>query len=527
MSDSFSFGELEVVATMEESPGLAEPEPPFRIALMGDWSGRANRRREAERIEPEERQPVLIDRDNFDEVLASLNVVLRLPVGEGDSPPHLTLHFQELDDFHPDRIYERLELFDALRETRERLENPSTFAEAAREVRAFAGTNQEPETADTSRGQDDSHPSALPAADGASLLDQMLAETESASPAAATPPREADRDDDLQAMLREIVRPHVISFDDAEQAELVSAVDVASARLMRSILHHADFQSLEAAWRAASLLVSRLETGTDLKLYLLDVTKDELSSDLGRAEQLEETGFYKLLVEQSVNTFGGDLWSVLAGNYTFEATRSDARTLGRIAKIARRSGAPFIAAANSGLIGCDSLAETPDPDDWRTELDNESNEAWNALRSLPEASSIGLALPRFLLRLPYGARTEPTERFDFEELPEAGAHENYLWGNPAFACALLLGQAFTEYGWNLQPGILQDIEDLPLHTFEEDGDAYIKPCAETLLTMRAAERILNQGLMPLLSFQGSDRVRLARFQSLANPAMPLQGRWSA
>ena len=520
MSDTFSFGELEVAATMEETPGLAEPETPFRIALAGDWSGRANRRPPAQSIA--ERQPLLIDRDNFDAVMAQLNIILRLPVT--DDGPRLTLSFRELDDFHPDRIFERVGLFDALRETRERLEDPDTFAEAARRVRGWANSTKSQETRTPSGEQKSVTASEAAAhADGGSLLEQMLAE---AGEAPETKPAAAAADDDLQAMLREVVRPHLVLFDEAEQEQLVASVDEATSRLMRSILHHADFQSLEAAWRAAYFLTSNLETGTDLKLYLLDVTKDELASDLSATDKLEETGAYRLLVEQSVNTFGGDLWATIVGNYAFEATRADALTLGRLAKIAERAGAPFIAAAASSLVGCQSLAQTPDPDDWQEQLDSEHTDAWNALRRLEQASYLGLALPRFLLRLPYGALTEPAETFDFEEMSGEPEHENYLWANPSFACAYLLGQSFTQFGWNLQTGILQEIEGLPLHIYQHDGDSYIKPCAETILTMRAAEKILAQGLMPLLSFQGRDVVRLARFQSLAEEASTLSGRWS-
>ncbi|MBC7911564.1 MAG: type VI secretion system contractile sheath large subunit [Pyrinomonadaceae bacterium] len=519
MSDAISFGELEVVASMEESPARAEPETPFRIALLGDWSGRENRKLQTERIAPKQCQPILIDRDNFDEVMSQLEVSLNLPVAE-NAPP-LALRFNELDDFHPDRIYERVELFAALRETRERLEDDSTYEAAAEEVRSWAGSK------DKSEAIEPSSESTPPASDlqtsisDNGLLERMLEETDE--------PREtsknAPEDDELRTLLREAVRPFLVSVDEAQQASLVGSVDEATSRLMRSILHHQDFQSLEAAWRAAYLLVSRLETGVSLKLYLIDITKDELATDLNASEKLEATGVYKLLVEQSVNTFGGELWGALTGNYTFNPVREDARMLGRLAKIAKRAGAPFIAGASAHALGCESLAETPDPDDWHSEIEAEDVKAWDAFRHLPEASYVGLALPRFLVRLPYGALTEPLERFDFEEMPEGSKHENYLWANPSFACALLLGQAFTEHGWDLQPGALQDIEGLPLHIYQEEGDSYIKPCAETLLTMRAAEKILDAGLMPLLSFQGRDTIRVARFQSLAEPALPLAGLW--
>ncbi len=189
------------------------------------------------------------------------------------------------------------------------------------------------------------------------------------------------------------------------------------------------------------------------------------------------------------------------------------------------AGAPFIAAASDRLLGCESLAQTPDPREWRRPADAEGSRVWEALRKLPEASYLGLALPRFLLRLPYGADTVPTETFEFEEMEEIPKHEQYLWGNPSFACVCLLAQTFSESGWDIRHGIIQDIEDLPLHVYEEQGESLTKPCAEVVLTERAAEKILDKGIMPLLSFKNQDKIRVARFQSLADPPTYLAGRW--
>jgi type VI secretion system protein ImpC len=306
---------------------------------------------------------------------------------------------------------------------------------------------------------------------------------------------------------------------------LVAAVDTAIAELMRAILHHPDFQAIEAAWRALYFLVSRLETDEQLKLYLLDISKAELAADLSEAEDLRLTSLYRLLVEETVETPGGEPWAVVGGNYTFDHTRDDAALLGAIAQIAYHAGTPFIAAAHAHLLGCESLAETPDPDDWERPTDAEATQVWEALRKLPEASYLGLALPRFLLRLPYGAETDPTERFDFEEMSREPEHDHYLWGNPAFACVYLLTQVFTHYGWDLRPGVILDIEGLPLHLYKAQGETRVKPCAEVVLTDRAAETILDKGLMPLLSFRNQDKIQLARFQSIADPLTHLAGRW--
>ncbi|MCI0379781.1 MAG: type VI secretion system contractile sheath large subunit, partial [Gemmataceae bacterium] len=150
---------------------------------------------------------------------------------------------------------------------------------------------------------------------------------------------------------------------------------------------------------------------------------------------------------------------------------------------------------------------------------------WQELRQLPEAEYVGLALPRFLLRMPYGKDFAGTEQFAFEEMVQESTHDSYLWGNPALACALLLGQSFSQAGWSLTPGNILDVDRLPLHYFENEGERQVNPCAEVLLGNRAMEQILDNGLMPVVSQKDRDAIRLARFQSVASPPRPLAGRW--
>jgi type VI secretion system protein ImpC len=435
-----------------------------------------------------------VDRDSLDEVMAKLGVEIRLPLGKAGPP--LALRFRELEDFHPDRILERVDLLGRLGEARRQPSDPGASAAAA----------PSPTTADLVSGD---------------LLDQVLETTEAPSSATGPSPDASA----WGAFLREIVRPHLVSRDDPRQAEMIAAVDEAAAVLLRAILHHPDFQALESAWRAVWFLVSRLETGEQMQLSLIDVSRDELAADLASGESLRATGTYRLLVEETVETPGAEPWAVLAGNYTFGPGRADAEMLGCLARIARRAGAPFLAAAHPRLLGCASLAETPDPEDWRLRAEAGDRKAWQSLRALPEAVSIGLALPRFLLRLPYGPETDPAERLDFDEMPGEPVHEHYLWGNPAVACACLLGQGFGRSGWGMRPGTAQEIGGLPIHVYRSGGEPKATPCAEVVLTQRVAEAILDRGVMPLLSFKGRDTVRPARFQSLADPPARLAGRW--
>jgi type VI secretion system protein ImpC len=487
-----SFAKVEIDVDAEGEPLLERPDPdtPFRILILGDFSGRGNRGI----LEPKlGGRPVPVDRDNFEEVLEKLAPELRLPWG--------TIRFRELEDFHPDRIFQRLELFRALRETRERLSDRATFAAAA------AALQPKPPA-----------PEPPPPPRAMSLTD-LVEETETRADA-----RAARALDDFSALVRDLVAPHLVPGADPRQAEMVAKVDAAIGEAMSDVLHYPDFQALEAAWRGVFFLIRRLETDTELKVYLLDISKAELAQDVS-VRDLRSSGAYRVLVEQTVGTPGGQPWAVVAGNFTFTGSVDDVMLLGSLGGIARASGAPFLAAASPSVVGCDSLGEHPLPEQWQP-LAAQGLKAWEILRSLSEAHYLGLAMGRFLLRLPYGKDTDPTEEFAFEEFSGAPQHEHYLWGNPALACVCLLGQAFARWGWDLRPGAIHDIDGLPAHVYREDGESRMKPCAEALLTEKAATLILDMGIMPLLSLKDRDALRLLRFQSLADPPTPLEGRWA-
>jgi type VI secretion system protein ImpC len=493
-----SFAKVEIETGERSQPvERLDSETPFRIAILGDFSGRENRALLDAKLQG--RKPVLVDRDNFENVMARLAPELHLPLG-GPGGPRIPVRFRELDDFHPDHLYESLKIFQTLRDTRDRLNDRSTFDAAAAEVRSWSGVARNPAPAS---GPDISRLSAR------ELFEQTLSVTE-ARTSSARPARTLD---DFQAVLRDIVAPYVEPKPDPQRPELVAQVDHAISGQMRALLHHPDFQALEAAWRGLFFLVRRLPTDVNLKIFLLDIAKPELAADL--------VATFELLVEQVP---GAEPWSVLVGNYTFDQSADDAQLLARMAAVARHAGAPFLAAASTRLLGCDTLDATPASRQWR--LDKDTLESWAAVRRLPQAGWLGLALPRFLMRLPYGKQTIPAETFAFEELSAAPNHEHYLWANPAFACACLLAEAFSESGWDMRPGEISEISGLPAHVYRADGESHLKPCAEALLSEDAAEAILDRGLMPLVSVKGTDAIRLVRFQSIAMPAAPLAGRWS-
>ncbi len=512
-----SFGKIDVnmVSSMEETSGRQDPDKPFRITILGDFSGRANRGIFETALA--NRKPLLVDRDNLDEVLGKLGVEVKLPI-LGKKSLIVNIKFSELDGFHPDRLFERIEVFKALRETRQALKDPSTFAALAKDLQS---KDKPPEAIGPQVNVEETLQN-ISGQTPVDLLEQILEETQKRESCTET-----SRDSsEWNEFLHQIVRPHLVPDIEQQQSEMVSTIDSAISELMRMILHDSDFQALEAAWRGVHFLTSGLETDSQLKIYLVDISKAELAADLNAGEDLSSTGIYKLLVEATVETFGGKPWAVVAGNYFFRKNIEDAGLLGRMAKIARASGSPFIAGACDEVLGCESLSKSSNVEDWKASVDEEGNEAWESLRNLSETSYIGLTLPRFLLRLPYGLETDSIEVFEFEEIPEKPDHNHYLWGNSSFVCAYLLGQTFVRNGLDFQSGIVNEVGGLPLHVYKEDGESQIKPCAEIVFNEKTVETILEMGIMPVLSYKDQDIIRLARLQSLASPLTRLSGRWA-
>jgi type VI secretion system protein ImpC len=290
----------------------------------------------------------------------------------------------------------------------------------------------------------------------------------------------------VQALIREAVAPHIVPDAPPHQALYAAAADAAVGDAMRAVLQDPAFKHLEAQWRGLWWLVSGLETDEGLKVYALDASRDELRRELEAA-------------------LGSEPWSLIVGLYAFGPGAEDMELLAHLGAVASHAGGPFLAAAKPELV--------------------EAAGSWDALRKSTVAPWIGLALPRVLLRPPYGKGSDPVESFPFEELSPRREHESYLWGSGALACALLIGRAFESRGWDMEPGDELELDDLPSHLYEADGEKCLQASAEAHLSERAAQAILDAGLMPLVSYKNRNAVRVLRFQSISSPAQPLRGPW--
>jgi type VI secretion system protein ImpC len=178
------------------------------------------------------------------------------------------------------------------------------------------------------------------------------------------------------------------------------------------------------------------------------------------------------------------------------------------------------------VLGVHSLDEHPQAGDWNMSDDSAAGKLWSALRGQPESKYLGMSIPRFLARLPYGSDSDSVETFGFEEFNGTPRHDDLVWSNACFIVALLFAQSFRAFEWDLSTRMFQDVEGMPAYIYQLDGETVFQPCAEVQLSQNAAEKLMEYGLMPLVSFKNTDRVRLLRFQSVTDPVSALKGRWS-
>jgi type VI secretion system ImpB/VipA family protein len=469
-------GRLQFDLSLQPRPAPRRGQGALRILIVGDFSGRPA----AERTPLAQRSTQRVDVDSLDSVMRRLAPRVAQPAGD--------IHFEGLDDFHPDALFARLPVFASLRQMRQRLMDPARFAQAAAEL--------------------GSAPQASPAAGSANAGGELLAGLLGGRPAAATASPGASPAAGLEALIRNIVSPHIVPDQGSQQAALVTSVDSAIAAEMRRVLHAPCFQALEAAWRGVQWLIASLELDEALELHLFDVSQAELLADVVAAQgQLAQTGLYRALADRWRNLPGGQGWAVLCGLYSFGPSDADIGLLAALGLIAQQAGGPFLAAGDTALALSDAATLA----------------GWQSLRGSEAAPWLGLAAPRVLLRLPYGKRSDPCSAFAFEEFPGAPEHDQFLWGPGSLAPTLLIGRAFTAKGWDFEPGDEREIGDLPAYHFVRDGESEMQACAEDYLGEQAGQALLEAGLMPVLSHKHRNAVTVMRFQSVAVPAQPLAG----
>ena len=314
--------------------------------------------------------------------------------------------------------------------------------------------------------------------------------------------------------------------DDALKSidAIVAEIDKKLSEQVNQILHHADFQKLEGAWRGLHHLVNNTETDEMLKIKVMNISKKDLGKTLKKFKGTawDQSPIFKKIYQEEYGQFGGEPYGCLVGDYEFDHSPPDVEMLGEIAQVSAAAHTPFIAAARPSTLNMDSWQELADPRDLTKIFQTPEYAGWRSLREADDARYIGLAMPRFLARLPYGAKTDPVEDFDFEEDTDSAQHDRYTWANAAYAMALNINTAFKMYGWCTQIRGIESggaVEGLPTHTFPtDDGGVDMKCPTEIAIDDRREAELAKNGFMPLLHKKNSDFAAFIGAQSLHKPS---------
>jgi type VI secretion system protein ImpC len=372
---------------------------PARYLVLGDFGAASGSRAE----------PLAVDRDNLNAVMS----ILRVDAGG--------MRIRDLEDFHPDRLYQLFGMAQPASEPEPEPEPASPQADLAALLRPT------------------------------SLLEQITG-----------------GGDPFEQYVKELARAH-----SAPPKKNVDPAAGLSER-MNSMLHHPRFQTLESAWRGVDFAIRQMDDAV-ARVHIAQFSQDDIAADLA-SDNLRATRLYALLHSRR--------WTAAIGLHSFD--ENEIELLARIALVAADAGMPYLAHGSPAI----------------------SSELFS---DIPEASYVGLALPRLLLRLPYGSHTSPIDSFAFEEMPGAPVHAHYLWGNAALACLAVLVRADADD---------LNLDNLPAHTYKKDSEWTMTPCAEFFMTETQVLALIDRGLMPLVSYRDRPLVRLAGFRSITGKPLP-------
>jgi type VI secretion system protein ImpC len=329
----------------------------------------------------------------------------------------------------------------------------------------------------------------------------------------------------VRTLAEQALRDTAVVSDDVVGTikAIIAEIDKKLTDQINLIIHNERFQQVESAWRGLNHLITNTETDEMLKIRVMNISKKDVAKTLKKYKGAawDQSPLFKKLYEQEYGQLGGEPYGCLVGDYYFDHTPMDVELLGQLAQISAASHAPFIAAAAPSLMGMDSWQELANPRDLAKIFGSPDYAAWRSLRDSDDAKYVGLAMPRFLSRLPYGAKTNPVEEFDFEEETAVGDHTRYTWANAAYTMAVNINRSFKMYGWCSSIRGVESggaVEGLPVHTFpSDDGGVDMKCPTEIAISDRREAELAACGMMPLIHRKNTDVAAFIGAQSLQKP----------
>jgi len=351
----------------------------------------------------------------------------------------------------------------------------------------------------------------------ASLLDEILSETQ-------LKPTDEGYDvtrKGIQALMKELLSPKHQNekVDKAFADALIAEIDEKITKQVDVILHHPDFQKLESAWRGLKFLIDHTDFRENIKVEVLNVSKQDLMTDFEDAPEITKSGLYRIAYTAEYGTFGGKPYGAMFSNYEFGPGPQDIQLLQNCAAVAAMAHAPFFAAGGPAFFGDKDFLKLPNLRDLHAIFEGPQYTKWQSFRSSEDSRYIGLCMPRFLLRLPYGNKTMPAKNFSFEE-DVVGRHDRYLWGSATFAMASRIADSFAKFRWCpniIGPQAGGTVEDLPLHQYEAMGEIQTKCPTEVQISERREFELSEEGFIALTFRKDADNACFFSANSCQKP----------
>ncbi|MFK7699322.1 type VI secretion system contractile sheath large subunit [Pseudomonas caspiana] len=305
---------------------------------------------------------------------------------------------------------------------------------------------------------------------------------------------------------------------------LIAELDLKLSEQINHILHHENFQNVESAWRGLNYLVNNTETDESLKIRVMNISKSEVHKTLRKFKGVawDQSPIFKKLYEEEYGQFGGEPYGAFVADYYFDNSAPDVELLAQMAQISAAAHSPLITAADPGVMLMDTWQELANPRDLTKIFQTPEHAAWRAFRASEDSRYVGLAMPRFLARAPYGAKTNPVEDFNFEEATGVSGSKDFTWANAAYAMAVNINRSFKNYGWCSQIRGIESggvVENLPVHTFPTDEGGIDMTCpTEIAISDRREAELAKNGFMPLVHKKNSNLAAFIGAQSLHKPA---------
>ena len=327
----------------------------------------------------------------------------------------------------------------------------------------------------------------------------------------------------VRAFINELLEPQrsVEKVTQATVDEIIADLDKKLCRQVDAILHHPDFQRLESSWRSLKYLVDQTDFRENNRIEILNVSKQKLREDFEDAPEITNSGLYKIAYTNEFGQFGGQPYGAIIANYEMNPGPQDIKLLQNVASVASMAHAPFIAGAGPEFFGVDEFSKLPNLKDLASIYEMPQFAKWNAFRESEDARFVGLTVPRFMLRVPYGSQTVPSKKFNYQEGVDEG-NSAFLWGNASFAFASRLSASFAQYRWNaniIGPQGGGAVKDLPIYNFEAMGEVQSKIPTEILISERREFELAEQGFIALAMRKNSDNAAFFSANSAQKPKL--------